>query len=102
MSELKIKQDELVRRAKAYAISKLNLEDVERELKVAQNRVNASREHNKKVHTTLCCSPLQFRTTAILLDHPHEEEKQMVVIVRHEKHDRDGDLWDVQMVEITA
>jgi hypothetical protein len=97
-----MQKDELVHRAQGYAISKLDLEAAERELKVAQDRVNARREDHKKASGHLCCHPLQLRTTTVLLEHPHEKEGQVVVIVQHSKHERDGDLWDVQMVEVTA
>ena len=83
-------------------IVKLDLEAAERDLKVAQDRVSARREDTKKAWGLLCCSPLKLRTTAVLLDHPHDKDEQVIVVVRHEEHDRDGDLWDVQMVGVTA
>ena len=102
MNDLKMQKDELVRRAQGFAISQLDLEAAERELAVAKDLVKARQEDDRKASNLLCCTPLKLRTTTVLLDHPYEEGKQVVVTVQHEHCPRDGDLWDTQVLEVTA
>jgi hypothetical protein len=102
MKELTMNKGELLNRAKRYTEAKINLDEAERELRVAQGLVKDLKVAESRASSHLCCTPLKDRTTTVLLDHPFEEDNRLVVTVSHEHHARDGDLWDVQVLEVTA